>query len=233
MDSLQETHKREPKDSKKKAHRKSSKNVKKVQSKSNLKTSTTASKQIENDKDGIYIISTFQKSFDSNPIENEGPNLNVPFDEEPSTSYKGTSQFIDHVDSDGESVNLNNYEEMNNVSLNAYHNMAQNMIQIMKDSMEHESLYLHYFKKLIELEETMSNIDAVENSNIEQTFRASEDENWSERSVDKLKLKGKKSERNAMRNELLSKLELCYQTKDNIDVVMGELIDYEESLIDS
>ena len=102
----------------------------------------------------------------------------------------------------------------------------------MKDSMEHEILYLDYFKKLLELKENMSNINTAEIINIDQLFNISEDENRKERSIVKLQMKGQKSERDRMRRELLHKLESCYQMKENnFDEVMSELIDLEEHFI--
>ena len=220
----------EPKDNKKKARRKSSKNVSKTQPK--CESSKIFTHETRNGDDGIYIISTHRDSSDSNPIENVATDPNVPFNVEPSTSFPENYQFIKHINSDDESSSFPNPNESSSTKQDAYQAISQNIIQIMKDSMEHENLYLDYFKKLLEVKEHMSNIYTVEIINIDQLFNLSEDENWRERCIVKLKMKGQKSERDRMRRELLNKLESCYQTKENnFDEFMSELIDLEEHFI--
>ena len=182
---------------------------------------------------GIYIISTFHKSIDSNAIKNDGPDLNIPFHEEPSTSYKENSRVIADIDSDNDSLNFVKPEERNTTRLNTYQSIAQSIIQIMKDSMEHENLYLEYFKKLIELNQNVSDDNAVDIFNIEQIFDISQEENWKKRSDHKLKMKGQTPVRNKMRGDLLNKLDVSYQSKENADVLISELIDLEESFIDN
>ena len=231
-DGLQDKQQPESIKSKKKPRRKSSKSVKKMKDRCGVVALTAAEQPIDKNSDKIFIISTFHKSVDSNPIENDGPDLNVPFHEKPSTSYKENTQFITCIDSDDESLYFYNPKEKNIARLDTYQAIAQSMIQIMKDSMEHEYLYLHYLKKLFELHQNMSDSNEIDISNMEQTFDVSQDKNLSECNVHELKLKGAKSERNEMRSGLLEKLDLCYQTKQNDDILISELTDLEESFID-
>ena len=220
---------RQPKDKKKKARRKSSKNTSQAQSKCEVSKIGTQ-QETRNGDDGIYIISTSRELSNSKTIENEASDPNVPFSEEPSTSYPENSQFVNHITSDDESSILPNPNETNSTREHAYQAVAQNIVQIMKDSLEHENLYLDYFTKLLELKENMSNVNVVEILSMEQLFNISEDENWRERN--NVELKGSKSTRNEMRNELLNKLELSYQLKENtFDLLISELIDLEEHFI--
>ena len=115
----------------------------------------SAQQETRNGDDGIYIISTSRELSNSKTIENEASDPNVPFYEEPSTSYAENSQFVKHITSDDESSILPNPNETSSTREHAYQAVAQNIVQIMKDSLEHENLYLNYFKKLLELKENM------------------------------------------------------------------------------
>ena len=106
----------------------------------------------------------------------------------------------------------------------------------MKDSLEHETLYLRYFKKLLELKEKFSNLTESDNSAIEQILDTSYADNFIEHYMEESSMKGQKSVRNRLRKDLLQKFEVGSQTERNEEVfelLMIELIDLEESFIDA
>ena len=232
----QENQLRETKD--RKTKRKSSINVRKLQSKIGAETSTNEmdEKTIDSAKK-IFTISDFQTgvSLHSDNFNCNGSNLNL-FDEVPTTSRGESARPPSQIDSDEELSISSKHDDTNTIRQNEYQAIALNVLQIMKDSLEHETLYLSYFKKLLDLKENISNQTKSDNPAIEQILGISYVENFSELYTDRSNMKGQKSVRNRLRDDLLRKFDIGPQTERNEEVfelLMIELIDLEESFIDA
>ena len=225
---------REPKD--KKARRKSSMRERKPQSRNNCGISF-----IDNQgrsavvNDGIFIISNSTKSIGTSRIYNDGAYLNAPIDAEPSTSQVEKLHCMTSIDSDEEGSTSSQHEEADTRIKNSYREIIQNIIQIMKDSLEHENLYLHYLKAMIEMTENISMNTEVKIPLLDELFGDSEAHNFRAPNIDTANMKGHKSERNALRTDLLEKLFVCFQSsqnKEDTELLLIELIELEESFID-
>ena len=228
---------RETKD--RKTKRKSSINVRKLQSKISPETSTneTDEKTVDGTKK-VFIVSEYHTGFssDSNNLNCDGSNLSTPLDEVPTTSRGEKARSPNYIDSDEELSISSKHDDTNTIRQNEYQSIAQNILQIMKDSLEHETLYLRYFKKLLELKENFSNPTESDNSAIEQILDTLYVENFIEHYTEESSMKGQKSVRNRLRKDLLQKFEVGSQTERNEEVfelLMIELIDLEESFIDA
>ena len=154
----------------------------------------------------------------------------------PTTSRGESARPPSHIDSDEELSISSKHDDTNTIRQNEYQAIALNVLQIMKDSLEHETLYLSYFKKLLDLKENISNQTKSDNPAIEQILGISYVENFSELYTDRSNMKGQKSVRNRLRDDLLRKFDIGPQTERNEEVfelLMIELIDLEESFIDA
>ena len=231
--SLEDGLPREPKD--KKTRRKSSVRERKPQSLHDSNISLIDNRGRFSEVNGIFIISNSTKSMGSNITYNDGAYLNVPIDTDPSTSGGEKCHSTQSIDSDEEDSISSKSDETDTKSQNTYREIVQNIIQIMRDSLEHESLYLHYFKAMIDITESISMNTEMKIPIFDQFFGDSEAENVRKRNDNTTKMKGHKSDRNALRIDVLDKLELCFQsnqTKHDAELLLIELIDLEESFID-
>ena len=231
--SLEDGRPREPKD--KKTRRKSSVRERKPQSLHNSDISLIGNHGRSTEVNGIFIISNSTESMGSNKTCNDGAYLNVPIDTEPSTSGEEKCHSTQSIDSDEEDSISSKPAETDSKRKNTYREIVHTIIQIMKDSLEHESLYLHYFKVIVEITESISMNTEVKIPIFDQLFGDSVAENIGKRNIDMAKMKGHKSERNVLRIDLLDKLEVCFQSnqiKEDAELLLIELFDLEESFID-
>ena len=231
--SLEDGRPREPKD--KKTRRKSSVRERKSQSLHNADSSPIESNVPSTDSNCIFTISNSATYMDTNIIYNDGAYLNVPIDAEPSTSGGNKCHSTMSIDSEEEGSISSEPDETDTRRKNTYREIVQNIIQIMKDSLEHESLYLHYFKAIVDVTESISMNTEIKTPIFDQLFGDSEAENVRKRNINMANMKGHKSERNVLRIDLLDKLEVCFQSHQNkkdAELLLIELIDLEESFID-
>ena len=231
--SLEDGRPREPKD--KKTRRKSSLRQRKSQSLQNHDSSLNDNHERSTEANSIFIISNSTTNMDTNIIYNDGAYLNVPIDAEPSTSGGNKCHSAISFDSEEEGSISSKPDETATRRKNTYREIVQNLIQIMKDSLEHESLYLHYFKAIVDVTESISMNADIKIPVFDQLFGDSEAENIRKRNINMAKMKGHKSERNVLRIDLLDKLEEYFQSNQNkkeAELLLMELIDLEESFID-